>query len=86
MDHKSAEGYIFLVSRQGRLPAGSALEATIAGVEGGIAKLVGCSAPVADQLLRGEAGSTPLKMARSSVDITVEMYSYMAFALKSELV
>jgi len=49
------------------------------------AELHDCSSDVARQLLQETAGSSPLKTVGSSASITVDMFSYMLFALKSGL-
>ena len=83
---------IFLLSREGQplayaAPAlRQALEEEAGkGEDGMSAELVPCAAHTASQLLRGEAGAGSKLKASVGSGVTVDMYSYTAFALKSDL-
>ena len=84
--------YVFLLSREGP-PTAYAQAALFAaqeadtrdGLEPAAAEFATCAPEAARQLLQGRAGSFKLKSSVGSASCTVDMYNYMAFALKSDL-
>ena len=54
-------------------------------IVGATSQVLGCSSEVARQLLQGVVGVSPLKTAGSSTTVSVDMFGYVAFALKNEL-
>ena len=84
--------YVFLLSREGP-PTAYAQAALFAaqeadtrdGLEPAAADFATCAPEAARQLLQGRAGSFKLKSSVGSASCTVDMYNYMAFALKSDL-
>ena len=83
---------IFLLSREGQplAYAAPALQQALEeeaskGEDAMSAELVTCAAHTASQLLRGESGAGSKLQASVGAGVTVDMYSYTAFALKSDL-